>query len=123
MTDSVAATLAEQQEYYRARAGEYDEWWFRRGRYNRGADLTALWFADAAEVERALDALDLGGRILGLGPGFASAARASVLRGFAERADGDGIGSAAFEYQHDRASIERRPNLLDLQGLLRPYRS
>ena len=64
MTDSVAATLAEQQEYYRARAGEYDEWWFRRGRYNRGADLTALWFADAAEVERALDALDLGGRIL-----------------------------------------------------------
>ena len=69
MTDSVAATLAEQQEYYRARAGEYDEWWFRRGRYDRGADLTALWFADAAEVERALDTLDLGGRILELAGG------------------------------------------------------
>jgi hypothetical protein len=32
-----AALLAEQVAYYRARAGEYDEWWLRTGRYDRGA--------------------------------------------------------------------------------------
>jgi len=69
MSDSVAATLVQQIEYYRARAAEYDEWWFRRGRYDRGADLNALWFADAAEVERAVDSLGLRGRILELAGG------------------------------------------------------
>ena len=28
--------LSDQIAYYRARAGEYDEWWFRTGRYDRG---------------------------------------------------------------------------------------
>ena len=28
--------LDEQIAYYRARAAEYDDWWFRRGRYDRG---------------------------------------------------------------------------------------
>jgi SAM-dependent methyltransferase len=69
MTDSVAATLAQQLEYYRARAAEYDEWWFRRGRYDRGADLNALWFADATEVENAVDTFGLRGRILELAGG------------------------------------------------------
>lgn len=31
--------LAEQARYYRERAGEYDDWWFRRGRYDQGADM------------------------------------------------------------------------------------
>lgn len=48
------AILADQVDYYRARAGEYDDWWFRRGRYDRGAALNAEWFADVAEVESAL---------------------------------------------------------------------
>jgi 2-polyprenyl-3-methyl-5-hydroxy-6-metoxy-1,4-benzoquinol methylase len=69
MTDSVAATLAQQLEYYRARAAEYDEWWLRRGRYDRGADLNALWFAEAAEVEAEFDTLGLRGRILELAGG------------------------------------------------------
>jgi demethylmenaquinone methyltransferase/2-methoxy-6-polyprenyl-1,4-benzoquinol methylase len=69
MSESVAATLVQQLEYYRARAAEYDEWWFRRGRYDRGADVNALWFADAAEVERAFDSLSLRGRILELAGG------------------------------------------------------
>jgi hypothetical protein len=30
--------LEEQRRYYRARAGEYDDWWFRRGDYDRGPD-------------------------------------------------------------------------------------
>jgi len=31
--------LKEQLEYYRARAAEYDQWWLRQGRYDRGAAL------------------------------------------------------------------------------------
>lgn len=59
MTESAPAAdrsgiLAEQQAYYRARAGEYDEWWFRTGRWNRGADLNAKWFADVSVVESGL---------------------------------------------------------------------
>lgn len=53
--DSVDELLTEQVRYYRARAGEYDDWWFRRGRYDRGGEANARWFADAAVVEAALE--------------------------------------------------------------------
>jgi len=46
--------LADQIAYYRARAGEYDEWWFRQGRFDRGPELNAAFFADVAFVEGAL---------------------------------------------------------------------
>jgi SAM-dependent methyltransferase len=46
--------LNDQIAYYRARAGEYDEWWFRTGRYDRGADFNAQWHAETAAVEAAL---------------------------------------------------------------------
>jgi SAM-dependent methyltransferase len=49
-----AALLQEQVRYYRARAGEYDDWWLRRGRYDRGAEFNAAFLADTAEVESAL---------------------------------------------------------------------
>jgi len=49
------AVLAEQVEYYRKRAGEYDQWWFRTGRYDHGEELNAAWAADAQEVEVALE--------------------------------------------------------------------
>jgi demethylmenaquinone methyltransferase/2-methoxy-6-polyprenyl-1,4-benzoquinol methylase len=48
--------LADQIAYYRDRAGEYDEWWFRTGRYDRGAEFNAAWFSDIAAVEDALGA-------------------------------------------------------------------
>jgi len=48
------ALLDEQLRYYRARAGEYDDWWQRRGRYDRGAGLNAAFRADARVVEDAL---------------------------------------------------------------------
>ncbi len=47
--------LQDQIDYYRARAGEYDEWWFRQGRYDRGAEFNARWLAETAAVENALD--------------------------------------------------------------------
>lgn len=64
-----AATLEEMAAYYRARAGEYDEWFERRGRYDRGAEANARWFAEAAEAFAALDALAMGGDVLELAPG------------------------------------------------------
>ena len=56
--------LSSQLDYYRARAAEYDEWWLRRGRYDRGAALNAQWFAEAAEVQAALEASPPRGRVL-----------------------------------------------------------
>ena len=47
--------LQDQIDYYRARAGEYDEWWFRTGRYDRGPEFKARWRAEVATVEAALD--------------------------------------------------------------------
>jgi len=51
---SVQQVLQDQIAYYRARAGEYDEWWFRGGRYDRGLELNARWHAETAQVEAAL---------------------------------------------------------------------
>lgn len=48
--------LRDQIDYYRARAGEYDQWWFREGRYDRGPAFNAEWHAETATVEHALDA-------------------------------------------------------------------
>jgi len=47
------AILQDQIDYYRARAAEYDEWWLRGGRYDRGAELNAHWHAETAAVEAA----------------------------------------------------------------------
>ena len=47
--------LAEQRAYYRARAPEYDEWWQRRGRYDRGSGLAEEWDRQAAQVAAALE--------------------------------------------------------------------
>ena len=49
-----ARVIAEQIEYYRKRAEEYDEWWFRTGRYDHGPEFNAHWQADVAVVEHSL---------------------------------------------------------------------
>jgi demethylmenaquinone methyltransferase/2-methoxy-6-polyprenyl-1,4-benzoquinol methylase len=46
--------LRDQVEYYRARAGEYDEWFLREGRYDRGPAHREAWFTEVALVETAL---------------------------------------------------------------------
>lgn len=61
--------IHEQIRYYRARAGEYDDWWFRRGRYDRGTEANARWFADAAVVEAALERFAPAGDVLELACG------------------------------------------------------
>jgi demethylmenaquinone methyltransferase/2-methoxy-6-polyprenyl-1,4-benzoquinol methylase len=62
-------TLEEMVAYYRARAAEYDEWWYRQGRFDRGAEANTLWFAEMNEVFAALDALGICGDVLELAPG------------------------------------------------------
>jgi len=63
------AVLQEQLDYYRERAAEYDQWWLRQGRYDRGPGLNAQWFAEGAEVRRALAAFRPEGRTLELACG------------------------------------------------------
>ncbi len=64
-----ASLLAEQQDYYRARAGEYEDWWHRRGRYARGEDADRRWFEDVATAHAALARFAPGGRVLELACG------------------------------------------------------
>jgi SAM-dependent methyltransferase len=64
------ALLAEQLAYYRARAAEYDGWFFRRGRFDRGHQANARWFAEVETVREALAAVPINGRdVLELAPG------------------------------------------------------
>ncbi len=49
--------LQQQIDYYRARSGEYDEWFYRQNRYDRGAALSRQWFDEVRVLRRALDAL------------------------------------------------------------------
>jgi ubiquinone/menaquinone biosynthesis C-methylase UbiE len=65
----VERLLAEQAHYYRERAGEYEDWWFRRGRYDHGPETNARWFADAAEVETAVERFNQAGDVLELACG------------------------------------------------------
>jgi 2-polyprenyl-3-methyl-5-hydroxy-6-metoxy-1,4-benzoquinol methylase len=46
--------LDEQIAYYRARAQEYDEWFLRQGRYDRGPEHREEWLREIAEIETVL---------------------------------------------------------------------
>ena len=70
MNDPVPSqTLQDMIAYYKARADEYDEWFYRRGRYDRGPELNARWFAEIDEVFAAFDALAMSGDVLELAAG------------------------------------------------------
>lgn len=61
--------LEEQRAFYRARAPEYDEWWQRRGRYDRGHELSEEWDRQVAQVEEALMSFGAEGDVLELAGG------------------------------------------------------
>ncbi|MBW4077079.1 MAG: class I SAM-dependent methyltransferase [Acidobacteria bacterium] len=70
MTDDEASVLEGQILYYRARANEYDDWFLRLGRYDRGEDATQRWFAQIEEVRDVLSSLPLDDKnVLELAPG------------------------------------------------------
>ena len=61
--------LREQKDYYRARAGEYDEWFRREGRYWRGPEHKAQWDAEVSAVYAELDRFRPAGEVLELACG------------------------------------------------------
>ena len=61
--------LDEQRAYYRARAPEYDDWWMRRGVYDRGEHDAEEWAAQVAVVDAALAAFGATGDVLELAGG------------------------------------------------------
>ncbi len=61
--------LNEQKRYYAARAPEYDDWWYRRGRYELDAEALARWRDDIAEADAALESFAPRGSVLELAAG------------------------------------------------------
>lgn len=62
-------TLQEMKTYYQERAHEYDQWFYRQGRYDQGPELNARWLSEADEVFEELAAFQLTGDVLELAPG------------------------------------------------------
>ena len=56
-------------DYYEARAGEYDDWYLRRGRYARGPIHDAAWNAELDGAGTWLDGLPIAGEIVELAAG------------------------------------------------------
>jgi demethylmenaquinone methyltransferase/2-methoxy-6-polyprenyl-1,4-benzoquinol methylase len=65
----VSDVLREQKSYYAERAPEYDDWWYRRGRYELEPDALDRWRADAAEVAAVLENFAPRGSVLELAAG------------------------------------------------------
>lgn len=61
--------IAEQIQYYRARAPEYDEWYTRRGRYDLGVEGNRTWASELAQAREALLASRPEGNILEVAAG------------------------------------------------------
>jgi SAM-dependent methyltransferase len=61
--------LAEQKRYYAERAPEYDDWWYRRGRYTRDPERERRWLVDVAELEVRLQSFAPRGDVLELAAG------------------------------------------------------
>jgi SAM-dependent methyltransferase len=63
------ALLVEQAAYYRARAAEYDDWWFRRHEFDFGPEFAAAWWSDVDELRSVFDAFAPAGDVLELAAG------------------------------------------------------
>jgi ubiquinone/menaquinone biosynthesis C-methylase UbiE len=68
--DALTAVLAEQVDYYTERSSEYDQWFFRQGRYDRGRTASDAWFSEVEVVRAALAELPIDrAEVLELAPG------------------------------------------------------
>lgn len=66
VSDQILQTM---QVYYNERAPEYDEWFYRQGRYRRDPQSDARWFVEIDEVRRILADVRLEGDVLELASG------------------------------------------------------
>ncbi|MDX1521942.1 MAG: class I SAM-dependent methyltransferase [Anaerolineae bacterium] len=69
MTDHLEDLLEEQKAYYQARANEYDEWFYRRGRYDHGPEQRQKWESEIEQVRQALADFQLTGHVLDIAAG------------------------------------------------------
>lgn len=69
MSETPTVLLQQQIAYYQARATEYDEWFLRQGRYDRGPAQNAPWFAEVQEVSQQLAGFNPAGEVLELACG------------------------------------------------------
>ncbi|HLN16104.1 MAG TPA: class I SAM-dependent methyltransferase [Acidimicrobiales bacterium] len=67
--DGTDRLLAAQRTYYDRRAPHYDQWWERRGLYDRGEEENRAWQEEIAMVERALGDFGVTGDVLELAGG------------------------------------------------------
>lgn len=65
----IDSLLDGQQRYYRERAGEYDDWWDRRGRFDRGPVHRRAWSGEISQLVAALDQFAPTGDVLELAAG------------------------------------------------------
>jgi len=65
----IDAVIEEQIAYYRARAGEYDDWWERRAEYDISTEFSAAWGKDIVELHTWLANADLPSHVLELAAG------------------------------------------------------
>jgi SAM-dependent methyltransferase len=63
------AVQAEQVEYYRARAPDYDESWTRQDDYDLGSAFNQRWFAEVGRLDAALERFRPEGQVLELAAG------------------------------------------------------
>lgn len=68
-SDARAADDQSLKEYYAARAGEYDDWYLRKGRYSHGVLADTAWAAELDQATLWLDALPIQGEIVELAAG------------------------------------------------------
>ena len=61
--------LENQRRYYAERAPEYEDWWYRRGRYALDPEAEARWHADVAEAQAALQTFGVHGDVVELAAG------------------------------------------------------
>lgn len=69
VVDSTDELLEGQTNYYRLRGAISDDWFYRRGRYDRGPVINRQWFVESIEVVQALLNFQAAGKVLELGGG------------------------------------------------------
>ena len=69
MDEELERLLEEQKTYYRERAPEYDQVYFREGPHDRGPEFNARWFRETKALEAAVEGFAPTGRVLELACG------------------------------------------------------
>jgi demethylmenaquinone methyltransferase/2-methoxy-6-polyprenyl-1,4-benzoquinol methylase len=67
--EDIRSLIQQQIAYYQARASEYDEWFLRQGRYDRGLEFNQQWFDEVEQVRNSLTRFKPHGNVLELACG------------------------------------------------------